>query len=413
MLRQFHYIDPNGKDQGINIRNRSQELAKLLGDVDAIRSERKKAKANRNKFGGFEGGMGAGGFTGGHSGGFSGDSGGFGSGGFGSEQTGYGGFSGGVYGDGGGFNGDTSGFRDAGQRTNRFEEYDENEEDGGYSARRRTEPSNPPATRPAPKKKPEPKAPEPDLLGFDDNDVLGAAPTVAAPSTSGATGNQPAGNGLSNLAGNDEDEFDDFQSASPATPATAPQSQFTGIAPPAMGSTSSAQQFAAPQPVSGTQGANLNGLVGLTSVPPTPSTSNMSPLSSQAPSLNMQSPALSSQPLKPTGYHAAQPNYFTSVSTAQPQQTHAKSPSVSSAAKAKPAGSKASGDAFGNLWSSASASAGLKANTPQPKGPNLASMAKEKASAGIWGANAPASTGSGSAQPQQKSGGSAIDDLLG
>ena len=61
MLRQFHYIDQNGKDQGINVRNRAQELAKLLNDVDAIRAERKKARANRNKFGGVEGGSTVGG----------------------------------------------------------------------------------------------------------------------------------------------------------------------------------------------------------------------------------------------------------------------------------------------------------------------------------------------------------------
>ncbi|KMU80137.1 epsin-3 [Coccidioides immitis RMSCC 3703] len=94
MLRQFHYIDNNGKDQGVNVRNRAQELAKLLGDVDAIRAERKKAKANRNKFGGIEGGMG------GFSGGFSSNSR---YGGFGSDDASFGGYSGGVYGDGGGF----------------------------------------------------------------------------------------------------------------------------------------------------------------------------------------------------------------------------------------------------------------------------------------------------------------------
>ena len=61
MLRQFHFIDQNGKDQGINVRNRAKELAELLADVDRIRTERKKARANRNKFGGVEGGMGGGG----------------------------------------------------------------------------------------------------------------------------------------------------------------------------------------------------------------------------------------------------------------------------------------------------------------------------------------------------------------
>ncbi|KAG8899932.1 Epsin-3, clathrin recruitment and traffic between the Golgi and endosome, partial [Tulasnella sp. 417] len=50
MLRNFHYIDDNGKDQGINVRNRSKELAELLQDLDRVRQERRKAKTNRNKY---------------------------------------------------------------------------------------------------------------------------------------------------------------------------------------------------------------------------------------------------------------------------------------------------------------------------------------------------------------------------
>ena len=67
MLRNFHYIDEKGKDQGINgvypnpirsiprlmmrtsVRNRAKELADLLSDVERIRAERRKAKAKRNK----------------------------------------------------------------------------------------------------------------------------------------------------------------------------------------------------------------------------------------------------------------------------------------------------------------------------------------------------------------------------
>lgn len=52
MLRNFHYIDEKGKDQGINVRNRSKELAELLSDLDRVRQERKKAKINKNKYGG-------------------------------------------------------------------------------------------------------------------------------------------------------------------------------------------------------------------------------------------------------------------------------------------------------------------------------------------------------------------------
>src|ERR1700744_4639117 len=80
MLRQFHFIDANGKDQGINVRNRSKELVELLSDVEKIRTERKKARSNRQKYGGYEGG-GAGG-----SGGGSSSSGRY--GGFGSESAG-------------------------------------------------------------------------------------------------------------------------------------------------------------------------------------------------------------------------------------------------------------------------------------------------------------------------------------
>lgn len=37
MLRQFHFIDQNGKDQGLNVRNRAKELADLLSDVSTLR----------------------------------------------------------------------------------------------------------------------------------------------------------------------------------------------------------------------------------------------------------------------------------------------------------------------------------------------------------------------------------------
>ncbi|WFD07676.1 Epsin-3, clathrin recruitment and traffic between the Golgi and endosome [Malassezia vespertilionis] len=50
ILRTFHYIDEHGKDQGINIRNRAKELATLLSDIDTIRVERRRARANRDKY---------------------------------------------------------------------------------------------------------------------------------------------------------------------------------------------------------------------------------------------------------------------------------------------------------------------------------------------------------------------------
>ncbi|RDW93920.1 uncharacterized protein DSM5745_01242 [Aspergillus mulundensis] len=418
MLRQFHYIDPNGKDQGINVRNRAQELVKLLGDVELIRSERKKARANRNKFRGFEGGAGIGGGIGGGIG--SSGSGRY--GGFGSDSLSFGGYSGGVYGDGGGFGGATTEFEDTGRRGNRFEEYDEYDEADAAPVRRRA--ASPPRAQREAKKPEAPKAPEPDLVNFLDDEPAPAP----APTSSVATGKQPAGsNGLNMLdptPADDDDDFDDFQSAPQAAPAPSSSKTF-GIPPPASTvSTTSTTQFAAPRPVSGTQGSNINGIVGFTSMTPTPTSSGFT-----SPTLSSQVPK-PAQP-KPTGYQAATPNYFTSVATQQgPSAAFGHRPSMPStssfssatsptspAVGSKPAASKASGDAFGSLWSTASASAGIqKSSSTASKGPNLASMAKEKASAGIWGAP---SSGLSSPTPQQqpqqpaKTGSSNLDDLLG
>ncbi|KAJ5709226.1 hypothetical protein N7493_010560 [Penicillium malachiteum] len=372
MLRQFHYIDMNGKDQGINVRNRSSELVKLLGDVEQIRAERKKARSNRNKFSGFEGGM--------NVGGSSSSSGRY--GGFGSESMGYGGYSGGVFGDGGGFGGASSEFQDSGRRNNnQFDEYDEYDEADVSPPRRETAAAT--TTKRAPPKKAEPApAPVADLFDFGDDEP------VTTTTSSTAAGKQPAGSALNMLdSTGDDDDFDDFQSA---TPAPAASNHFAIAAPASTASTTASTQFAAPQPVSASQGANLNGL-------------------------QQQLP-------KPTGYQAATPNYFTSVNTNQPSQplsSHGATSSISSnkapAMASKPA-AKSSGDAFSSLWSTASASAGInKSNANANKGPNLASMAKEKASAGIWGANASssaASTYSAPSQPKQSTG-SALDDLLG
>lgn len=50
MLKNFHHIDANGKDQGINVRIRSKEIVDLVQDNERVKEERKKAKANRNKY---------------------------------------------------------------------------------------------------------------------------------------------------------------------------------------------------------------------------------------------------------------------------------------------------------------------------------------------------------------------------
>lgn len=431
MLRQFHFIDQNGKDQGVNVRNRAKELAELLSDVDRIRSERKKARANRNKFGGVEGGAMSGGMSSGSR-----------YGGFGSEEAGagYGGYSGGVYGDGGGFGGTSSGFQDSGAtgRKDRFEEYDEYD-DGGAAAptRRKAESSTTTTTTSTPSsarreaKKPEPpkkKEPEVDLLdAFGDDDL----PPKTPPKTSNANGKKAATNVLDlQPNGGEDDEFDDFISATPSTqtPSNIP---IPGIPPPV--SSIPSTQFAAPKPVSGSQSANLNHLVGggFPSISPAAMSNTMS--SPSLTSFNAPQPPPTQnqqqQPLRPTGYQAAQPNYFTSVpipspSSQAPAATTSQSPFASSTAFGKPASATSTkpssssvtgGDAFGSLWSTASAGAGIKkTGTPGSQGPNLASMAKEKASAGIWGATAqPAGQGKRSVQGGGQKVGGGLDDLLG
>ncbi|KAK8066000.1 ENTH domain-containing protein [Apiospora hydei] len=237
MLRQFHYIDQNGKDQGINVRNRAKELAELLSD----------ARANKAKYTGVEGGS-MGGFSSGSGSGSGGRYGGFGSetGGFGGASAGYGGYSGGVYGDGGGFGGqETNDYREP---TRRAEQFEEGTERAGV---KKTTPAAAP-----PKKA---KEPEVDLFSFDDPEP--------APSTSAAAPLPAAApsNGSSALASlsNDDDEFDDFQSATPVPAAQSSGSSGAFAIPPPM-VTSSAQstaQFAAPQPLSGPQNANINSMM--------------------------------------------------------------------------------------------------------------------------------------------------------
>lgn len=435
MLRQFHFIDQNGKDQGLNVRNRSTELTELLGDVDRIRAERKKARTNRNKFGGVEGGL---------SGGFS--SGGGKYGGFGSEDT-YGAYSGGVYGDGGGYGGNTSGFQDSSSRRDRFEEYDEFDEGAVKSpVLRKTEVKATPTVKREPKiaELPSKKEPELDILGFDDDDVPPATPSKGVASN----GKKTIPNAFDDMSAIQsssatDDDFDEFQSATPA-PQSSAQPTISAF-PPSLSNTSasSAAQFAAPKPVSAFQGTSLDQLVGFNSISPAPSSTSSftAPSSSSAftalPAINQQF-----QQPRPTGYQAAKPNYYTSVptpSTANPtlssfgaKPSPQSSTSPFSKSTAKPV--KSSGDdVFGSLWSTASATAGIKTTTTSSlnDGPNLASLAKEKAAVGMWGASSSSSqspapsirAGLAQAQAQTQTQrtagatpprlGGGIDDLLG
>ncbi|XP_028839195.1 clathrin interactor 1 isoform X2 [Denticeps clupeoides] len=49
-LENYHFIDENGKDQGINVRQKVKELVEFVQDDDRLREERKKAKKNKDKY---------------------------------------------------------------------------------------------------------------------------------------------------------------------------------------------------------------------------------------------------------------------------------------------------------------------------------------------------------------------------
>jgi epsin len=421
MLKQFHYIDPNGKDQGVNVRNRAQELSKLLGDVDAIRAERKKARGNRNKYGGVEGG-----------GGFGVSSNRY--GGFSSEDAGYGGYQGEVYGDGGGFGGreNNSTFHDTQRRGDQFEEYDEGDDVSPVARTTKTSRTTgaSTSTRAAQKAPATVKEPEEDLLGFDDE---------FASSTNGKAAARPLSNDFGDFGAPvaaDED-FDDFQSATSPS-ASQPPAGFSSLSPPppTTSTTTSSTQFAAPKPLAAHQAPNYTNLFSTASPVPsatiTPSTST---------TFSSPPPQAAAAP-KPAPYKPIGPNYFTSVPVAgastpsitspsatsafssltpQPRPSSTTSSAFSAANLGKPATSSqpkpaaGSADAFSDLWSTASSKAGVQNNNANAnKGPNLAEMAKQKSSAGIWGmASPPVPAGQQKPATPSQGQGSGLDDLLG
>ncbi|EHY56328.1 ENTH domain-containing protein [Exophiala dermatitidis] len=419
MLKQFYYIDPNGKDQGVNVRNRSGELVKLLSDVDTIRQERKKARANRNKYSGVEGGLGMGG----------GLSSGSRYGGFGSETGGFGGYQGEVYGDGGGFGGRETDFSGTQRRADQFEEYDEAEEAEPARPARSTTSRTTTPKRASPK----PKEPEQDLFDFSSEPTTTTSNGKAPATSSSGLGEFGA---LQGSTANDDDEFDDFQSATPAAPAvTSPLASI--VPPPTTSTTTSATQFAAPKPVAPGQAAGFDNIFATAS----PALSATSSVMSPAPSTFSPPPTqTAAAPLQPTGgFKSTGPNYFTPVpvsinsqsgpaSNATPSGIGATSP-TSAASLGKPtpkATSGAGGDVFGSLWSTASSKAGVKTTSSgSQKGPDLASMAKAKSQAGIWGAASaasltpaasatPASSNAASVQGKPSASlGNGLDDLLG
>lgn len=49
-LSDFQYIDSSGRDQGNNVRRKSQALVALVNDKERIQEARQKAAANRDKY---------------------------------------------------------------------------------------------------------------------------------------------------------------------------------------------------------------------------------------------------------------------------------------------------------------------------------------------------------------------------
>ncbi|KAL9935626.1 hypothetical protein V8E36_005203 [Tilletia maclaganii] len=219
ILRSFHYIDEKAKDQGINVRNRAKELAELLGDVERIRAERRKARANKNKYQGH--GTDFGGAGSGRYGGFSSES-------YYAGQAG-----GGGSGSGGG--------GDYDRRGSSFDEYDAGDDDGGAASRRSaaatapaprrtTTSSNNGAGRTAAAAAPAAPVKQVDLFSFDDDDEPASALAAPAP----APAPTAAGKCKAPAASLDAfgDDFDDFQAApAPAAqPTAAPLPSFNTTA---------------------------------------------------------------------------------------------------------------------------------------------------------------------------------------
>ncbi|KAH9950685.1 ENTH-domain-containing protein [Amylocystis lapponica] len=432
MLRNFYYIDDKGKDQGINVRNRSRELVELLGDVEKIRTERRKAKQNKHKYIG----------TGNDALSFS--SGGSRYGGFGSESMGYGGGSGGYGGDrydngdssysGGGGSG---GFRDETSRRG-FQEYDAGDDEDVPKRSNSVTGSRQNASGVGPRRAstlptvapvaPPPKAQEVDLLGIDD-DAFGGAISV---------GTNKALPAVAPLAEGGDDDFDDFQTA-PVSPAAAavPANNLTFLAssvaapPQAQPLFSSTVQQAPIQTTNVMQPMNamrsmsppmqpLNAMRSMS--PPMQLMNAMQPMNffGGAPA----SSAVSSPARTPYTSSAGAP--MQAIFPSQPAMAPNAVPSRSTASPAVggTASRPASSANFDDLWSmSLGSSAGKTPAAPAGAGKSIKDLEKEKAQAGIWGSGqnrppmggafgsfAGASTPSAAAPPSSSSGG--LDDLL-
>ncbi|KAI7962193.1 hypothetical protein MJO28_000287 [Puccinia striiformis f. sp. tritici] len=427
ILRNFHYVDDKGKDQGINVRNRAKEIAELLSDLDRVRQERRKAKAAKNKYIGV--GSEGPSFT---------SSGGSKYGGFGSDSLGGGGGGGG----GDDWNGGGSSSREqytSGssnfKQSDDFEEYDAGEwEDRPAPSASRTSPSTTRASissnrapslsvsmkKPPPPKAtaPPPKAKEVDLFSMDDDDDFGTP--QAAPSTTNVASTQ-------NVAVSLDDDFDDFQSAPPASNfgATSPSAvsgvSSTGSKPNVFALLNATSSTPATQ-MSNTGGSGMfggnNNMNSMSSQPMPTNTNNMFGGSSMMQPMIMNNNGINNntQGIRPGGQY----NNTTAMSPNTTMNGNNNRGTTNTSTSKPPV------DSFDDLFSfaglttktSSNANSSNTGNNGQPK-LSMAAMAREQSSASIWGSapSKPQHTGMGTplgsaAQSGQASMSNNNDDLL-
>ncbi len=324
MLRSFRFVDQNGKDQGINVRNRAKEVLSLLEDDDRLRSERKKARDNAKKYGGMasDGSIGISGRSSFHSSSNSqtiprfaiGSNYDYDSDAYDPPSNA------GVYGDGGVFGQQTNvPSYSVGSSSRSRQEYEE------YNVESEPKKSAPTSVT---------KKPDVDLFSFDDS----------------------TNNNNSKTSIQDDDEFDDFQTAvgpavtSPAAPVT--KNDLADL----FSSTTSPAQF------NTTTSSNINAFGGFTSFTSSPSTQQ----TQSAYSTPVQAP------------HPRAPSYsISSVSS---------TPAVSTTKK---------DDAFSSLFSNAvSTSKTVHKPRNTSRTDSLASLSKQKQTESLWGPPTPTTTNS-------------------
>ncbi|GAA97049.1 uncharacterized protein L969DRAFT_90466 [Mixia osmundae IAM 14324] len=357
ILRNFHYIDEKGKDQGINVRNRSKELADLLSDIDRVRQERRKARAAKTKYAG----------TGNSSNGPSFTT---------ASGSKYGGFGSDSYTGPSSSRWDepvTHSYNDAASTAKRqdkdWEEYDEGEDDRAPARSSSTHTTTTAAkAKTATPAKPAPVK-EVDLFDFGDDEPAPALAPAAAATIA-------------------DDDFDDFQSApvSPPVPAAMPA--------PAQPQAASRPQAAKPtffdmmnqSPVK-SQPAAASPAPTMTPLRASPA-SAVSPLPAQQRAQSALAPQPMMQPMTARPSTAApmtaKPNYMAAAapmpSYGNGAPTYRSSSQLQATAQASlPASTKA--DAFDDLLDF------MGSSSKKPTGSNqtsMASLAAQKSSSSIW-----------------------------